>query len=511
MKSRRPIVNQAKSDGQTTTLDPRGLSVVRTLVLIAAVAHVALFIYAVSGRLFYPFELEWMEGSCVDLVARIRAGSAIYGEPSLEFVPYLYAPFYFYISAAVSTLTGDGFLALRLISVLATAGCFELVRRWVSKQSHSSAAGFSAGAAFLACFAIGGAWLDLGRVDSLFLFLLLLASYLLRFGESQRSLILAAGIATLAILTKQTGLPVALALVGALAFRPRAMLVFGGCLLLFAGGATWLLDWLHDGWYWFFSYELPARHSIMTKDLLSFWWIDMLSTVPVLFALTLAFLYRLAKAKQFESLVFHGGLVGGMLIAAYLSRLHRGGYENVLLPAYLVLALHAGFQLAHSWSSTTLRNSLSTHVIRWGVSIAFILQLAALVYDASALIPTSEDRRAGYELVERIASVEGDVLIPSHGYLAAAAGKQTYAHLMAIEDLRRSGEEQIAHKLKLEINAALADHRFGALCLDDAFMVGTYAVKPSYKKAGEVFDDEHVFWPTTGRATRPKFFWVPNQ
>ncbi|MGK0262217.1 MAG: hypothetical protein ACI8UD_000857, partial [Planctomycetota bacterium] len=50
------------------------------LLLLAAVATIA-FLFAISQRLFYPHELEWMEGALADHASRVADGLPLYCEP----------------------------------------------------------------------------------------------------------------------------------------------------------------------------------------------------------------------------------------------------------------------------------------------------------------------------------------------------------------------------------------------------------------------------------------------
>ena len=50
------------------------------------------FVFAVSQRILYPHELEWMEGALADHAARVYEGLPLYCEPSAEHVPFLYSP-----------------------------------------------------------------------------------------------------------------------------------------------------------------------------------------------------------------------------------------------------------------------------------------------------------------------------------------------------------------------------------------------------------------------------------
>ena len=92
------------------------------LLLACAAAAVAWFAFAVSQRLFYPHELEWMEGALADHAARVADGLPLYCEPTPEHVPFLYSPLLFWLGALGMTVGLDGILALRLIAVSCSVG-----------------------------------------------------------------------------------------------------------------------------------------------------------------------------------------------------------------------------------------------------------------------------------------------------------------------------------------------------------------------------------------------------
>ena len=85
-----------------------------------ALYYIIMFIVIAVSRLTFPFDVEWMEGGMVEHVFRILNSQPIYTVPSLEFIPYIYTPLYFYLSSWVSELTGIGFFPLRLVSFIST-------------------------------------------------------------------------------------------------------------------------------------------------------------------------------------------------------------------------------------------------------------------------------------------------------------------------------------------------------------------------------------------------------
>ena len=81
-----------------------------------------MFVGVALARLGHPYELEWIEGGMRDVVRRALAGQPLYGAPTIEYVPFLYPPLYFHAAALVARITGEGFVALRAVSLAATLG-----------------------------------------------------------------------------------------------------------------------------------------------------------------------------------------------------------------------------------------------------------------------------------------------------------------------------------------------------------------------------------------------------
>jgi hypothetical protein len=68
--------------------------------------------------------------------------------------------------------------------------------------------------------------------------------------------------------------------------------------------------------------------------------------------------------------------------------------------------------------------------------IAILLQFAWLGYDPIAQIPTQADRAAGDALVAELRAAPGRVMIPFHNYLSLFAGRESYFHMVAYQELR---------------------------------------------------------------------------
>jgi hypothetical protein len=72
------------------------------------VAQLAVYIRLALRTLNYPFPLEWMEGGTVDVVQRVIRHQPLYTQPTAEYVPYIYPPLYYWVSAQIARVIGVG-------------------------------------------------------------------------------------------------------------------------------------------------------------------------------------------------------------------------------------------------------------------------------------------------------------------------------------------------------------------------------------------------------------------
>ncbi len=234
----------------------------QSMLILQSMFAVAAFLFVAWHRLRYPFELEWIEGGILEQVTRIVAGKRVYGPPSLEFTPFLYPPFYFYVSALVSQMFGGGFFPLRLVSVLASVVSFGSIFALVYHETRSKWPAGLGACFFLATFRFAGAWMDIARVDALFVALFLIFVYLLRVRSTTLAYALAGVVMSLAILTKQTAIIICVPVVVVSFFfdmRHTALLVL--CATLVGGGVTMGLHHASDGWSTYYVWALLRQQT----------------------------------------------------------------------------------------------------------------------------------------------------------------------------------------------------------------------------------------------------------
>ena len=476
------------------------------LVFLASIYLVAFVVVAVR-RCAYPYELEWMEGAMVTHVERVLNGQRLYVAPTIDFVPFIYGPIYFWVSAAFAKVMGLGFAPLRLVSLLSSLGSFALLHRLVVFETKDRVAGFVAAGAFAASFTRGAQFLDLGRVDALALFLSLAALYVYRrYRENLPLRLVAALLVGLAFLTKQSSIFVALALVGfeVVVARRRAV-VFAFAVLVCTIGFGWGIDLANDGWFRYYVWELPRAHAMVKASIGGFWSDDLFPAYAV--AGVAAAWWLIAGKRENRGVLFHV-LAGGALVAgAWSGRLHDGGWPNVLIPAFAALSLFFGLGLSTALAdaardpATAKRRSLF-------VVCAAAAQLLVLAYDARKVVPKPEDAQAGASLVAKLRAVDGDVFVPMHAWYAHLAGKRVFAHRMAMDDVMRGDPHGEGPALVIALRRAFETRRFAAVALDDDYFEDV--IKAHYRLVEPPLfaPGDPRFFPVTGIHVRPLKLYV---
>src|SRR5450631_4318384 len=92
------------------------------------------YLYALFGRLTYPYPLEWLEPDTPDIVSRIISGLPIYCEPTYLYVSSMKTSLYYYVVAAFSLVFGNGLFAGRLVSVLSSFGICIVIWNFVRRE-----------------------------------------------------------------------------------------------------------------------------------------------------------------------------------------------------------------------------------------------------------------------------------------------------------------------------------------------------------------------------------------
>jgi len=487
--------------------------VVEWVVGLAAWAYLLAYVAIALLRVNYPFDLEWMEGATADHVHRILTGQRIYVPPSLAFTPFLYPPLYYYVSAVVSLVTGMSLLPLRLVSLASSIGCLWLVYRLTARETGRRYIGLVATGMFAATYRIGGAWLDIARVDSLFLLLFLGAVYLVRFHASTRSWAAAGALLALSALTKQTALMLALPLIlytAIVDWRRAATFLVAFCGVF--GLVTLGLNLWQEGWYLSYTVGLPAHVNaaagvpIVSRASLRVWRRDFLAAMPL--AAVLGGASLVVRTRYFTRVtLFYVVLAIGLVGSAWISRLHQGAYDNVLIPAYLSFAVLLALAVNDIPELATGDGHLG---LRMFMGVVCLIQFVGLAYDPRVQIPTRRNTELYQRLMQVMRKVDGEVYLADHGFFPILAGKTSHAQTRAVFDIELSVDRGIEGPLSKELRTAFEQRRFSLIILDDTLSPSLQQeIERSYRRADPSleFEGPHTL---TGHKTHPRLMYVPR-
>jgi hypothetical protein len=451
-------------------------------VLIVASVPLVVYVWTAAHRLGYPYELDWLEGGAVEQVARVLQGRALFTAPTLAYVSYTYPPLYTWVSAVVAELTGVGFLPLRLVSFVSSLAAFAVLWRWVVAVTADRVAATVAAGLFAATYGLSGAWFDVGRLDSLFVALTLTALWLGRRADGVRGGIAVGAVAFLAFFTKQIALvALAPALLWLVLARPRVGSAALALLATTVAGSTLVLDALTGGWYRYYVVGELAGQPWQKRMWVGFWQIDLLRHLrPLAWLLCAALIssaavgwlrhWRRRSDRRWHpptiappwaralGIEYELAAAVGLLLAAWFSRLHTGGYVNVLIPAYAGCALLVGVGFARlrrlGWLTAL-------------VAVVLVLaQFAQLLQMPNQALPAKVQRRAGAELIARLRSLPGPVLVLSHPWYGTLAGKGSFAQADALTEVLRSEAPHGSVDLSRALRGSLDRYGIQAVVLD---------------------------------------------
>jgi hypothetical protein len=488
--------------------------------LAGAAAYIAVFLATAVLRLGYPYPLETTEPASLGEVQRILAGQPLYAAPTLQYVPLIYGPIYFYVAALVATLTGPDYLPLRLVSLVASVGSLALVFRLVQRETASRMAGLVGCGLLAATNPFAGSVMDIGRVDALFTFLVLGATLVarigsLRTGPSRLWTLCGAGALTAcAAFAKvpEAAAPIALGLLIGLVLTVRGPAVAFVLGLTVVTAVLMVLLSVQTGpWATWFLWNLPSQHALGRELLGRFWFVDALPRYFVALLLGPVFLLGSVVRRDQRTPRFYIPALVSIIGVAWASRAGGGGAPNVLLPALAVFAIGLGLGV-HEALSQFAGPSLRARVFRGYVLTICLFQFALLVYDPRVMVPYRLDRLADDELAAAVSALPGPVFAPDFiGYTTAAQGQQPV--LGAVDELIGTfggGMTAEGTRWQADLDTALRQRRFRYVLLKTSeCCLKARVLAEGYLEHGPLIPQESNFYAWKAARTPEAQVYVP--
>lgn len=438
---------------------------------VLACVSILLFLITSVCRLRYPFPLEQLEGSMLLAAMRVAHGLPVYAQPNFHFIPYMYAPAYYYVSGWAVRLLGSTFFPLRLISLLSTCGSFAAIYTLVLLETKGAGQDRTGGRRHLAALTAAGLyavaypwtqnWFDLGRLDSFYVLLFLLALLTTR----RLHPVLAAVVWTLTFLAKQTILPVALIMLCYDWKRPRRVLLGVASFFLMAAISVRWLNHATHGWFRFYAFTVPhANADLLLRPMVFFLPSEMIAPFGAAL-LVIGIAWVVARPKIGSPATRFYLLAGGSTLAlCWFLQAHGGATGNTPMPMYAVLA--AIFGISFGWVYLRFAPEKNWRWARILVLVLAAIPLVSWVYYPHDRIPQRDLLESHAELTRWVRSFPGDVFLPSNPYEAVAAGKEWHPDIAALHDALRPDIPAIRQPLVETIRAEIDGEKFDAIALD---------------------------------------------
>ena len=473
-----------------------------------------LFLRSAVARLRYPFELEWIESGMLTSTLRIVHGQGLYVAPTLHFVPFLYAPVYLYVCAALTKLTGIGansYIAMRLVSIVSSLGTAASIYSFIRQETSNRIAASAGAGLYLAAYPMVATFFDIGRVDSLFVFFIMLALLVQRRGYP----VLSALIWVVAFQTKQSVLPLAVVVLLSNWPKPKRLAASLLVFLAAAGLSVLLLNSATGGWYVFYVFRVTQALHVLWREAVLYWPNTVLQPFPAAWLLIVAAALFTRVPWRGASALFYLLVSLSLYGGVWFVESHHGASSNATMPIVawtaVLFGVAVGRLLREAGSPSPeerIRSFALSEIpqrIRVFVLAAAAVQLFALTYNPGAIIPSASAYIAGNALLSELRALPGEVYVIDHGHDAVLAGKQSYAEGEALGAVIDANLGPISSDLRRQLDETFAQRRYTAVVIDDLQPSGTsWKVDPFYPLA--------ISAPALGQrylTSQPEWFMLP--
>ncbi|WP_394833004.1 DUF2029 domain-containing protein [Pendulispora rubella] len=464
-----------------------------------------------------------MIGGILDHVERVQRNVPLYVPPSADWVPYLYPPGYYWVSAFIAQFAPLVYACkgVSLVSTLVSATNVGILARRLGASHFWAALGVGL---FFAAYSFTGYWYDIERCDALFVAMLSTSALLLSY-ESVASTVFAGALLGLSFFVKQPALLFVVCVTGALlvcgASVKRAFAFGVPCAIIMAVGAA-ALNHASGGWFWFYCFDIPAAHGMALED----WKVTLLPpllkcllfelvTLATFGAMARALLRRVTRKADEEdrrTLVFGAWLLAGF-VSSVTGLLHPGGAHNVLM-FWSTSACAATAVVATRLEANASTRSMPAGA---GTSAAILLlvfyQLARFVYSPAAVSPTQEHVDGAALIAGRIQELErrGEVFVEGRGHVSA----KRHLHTAAIVDLTVGGFDapaSLVSNIEQRAYAAIVLDKIDALKMRSPKQANVHDLLPNLLRnyfVSERLPD--VSYPLIGFGSQPTWVFLPRK
>jgi hypothetical protein len=500
-------------------------------------------------RLSYPLDLEWMEGGMLTHALRLAKGQPLYAEPSVDFVSFLYTPLYPAVLCVLSKIFGLSYVLGRAVSILAFSGALVFLVaavRGIARQYESeelppvaTTAGLLGAAAVCLAFPFCGAFYDLVRCDSLWLFFVSAGLYACSPGRSMTGVVLGALLLVLGFFTKQTAAPFMVAAAASVALTSgiRRGLVFSAVAFGSATTAILVGQHLTDGWLWIYVYRLHQSHETLAERI----WPE---TPRILLDYGFVLLFPIAACLLFVAFrrrlsrgLFHWASMAATGVAtAAVASATQGAYDNAYVPAVYfggllsaacaveLPALAAGLRASTDgavWSIRERHTPWAGSVRVFGLLGLGLLSAHAMIrwLDPSPHVPSRQDHAEARRLLAYLTEQGPEIFVPGHPFYSVLAGGRGHLHIMGVNDVYAwprtitsdpDRDAAIKDRFRRSVLDSFRSNRWKMVVHDDCHTPRLFGLNRYYRLVEDLARSGRAPRSLTGYPCTPRSVWVPR-
>ncbi|MGM0595599.1 MAG: hypothetical protein ACQES9_01030 [Myxococcota bacterium] len=459
------------------------------------------FIPVLYQRFYYPLDLEWMESGMLIHIQRILEGKPLFVKPGVNFIPFAYTPLYYYVTSFFSLFFGLDYQIARAVSLFSLLGSFFfafLIFRnyYFSKQFQKNLFCFASAVIFLGLllsnFIFSGSWLDLARVDTLFLFLLLSSFYFTAEKKSISSAVISGFLISMAFWTKQTAFPYIIITGGwLLVVSRRRFAAYTAVVTTLCGLGVLLWNSYSDNWLWFYIRKIHQNHSFNVHIFFKTSPLQLLKREYLLWFSGIssgAFIIFFKKGAPFSKFIFWWLILLTSIFVSCLGMATQWAHTNALLPGIffppLVILITLLSSLEYLNLPTVFRTRLTETPasglackLKSQISICLVLLSIMLLsihlhehfpaqQKLSLITPDREDYFKAKVTLNKLRRLPSPILVPYHPWYAVLAGSKAHFHLHALNDITASGKpypEDLVKALKNGKYKSIVYDRYGSI------------------------------------------------
>lgn len=423
------------------------------LFILGLFIYFSFYLFVVYKRLVYPsFAGDWGEKSLFVESVNYYKGHSSYVDPEIAPLQLDYGPVHPLICAMIMKVVGIHVWVTKGISILASLGIGILMYLIVFRATGNIQSGLISSLLFFACYKYSGYWYDMGRIDTMFVFWVLLGVWLISKSISINTIFLAIFIFSLAFFTKIT----AIFILPAIFFYLVILNWKKGLLFLLSITSFWtlmilLINSFTNNWYWLKTFKHTTTYIFdYVYGINRFMFILsglIIIIISVIFGTYLVFKNKVNDSKY---LLWLFSLISAFILGISSLANRAINYNHMILSVVFLCIL---FGISYNWTLKYFeKNNMIPYIIFY--KIVLILSLIAMFYNPHKVCQYAKEEVKNIKnLMNYVSSIKGYVYLPDNQDIAALAGKETYDEAPRLADYTAGGHGFPKRFLKLMQNA----------------------------------------------------------